>query len=128
MHCFQCGHRVRAEEYGNTKCELCGSAMRTGGQLWTGAFHDKELVKKMLEQNPDRQCKKVLDAAAEEASGIPYYFRADEISAKLRTNPHSVQKIIEKLRSAGFAASRAALNTGSFKTDARMDQILNVLR
>jgi tRNA (guanine26-N2/guanine27-N2)-dimethyltransferase len=128
MHCFQCGHRFKAEEYGNAKCELCGSAMRTGGQLWTGPFHDREFVKKMLEQGPDRQCKKVLDAAAEEASGIPYYFRADEISAKLRTNPHSVQKIVEKLQSAGFVASKAALNTGAFKTDARIDQILKVLK
>lgn len=128
MHCFQCGHRFKAEEYGNIKCELCGSAMKIGGQLWTGALHDKELVKKMLEQNPDRQCKKVLDVAAEEASDIPYYFRADEISAKLKTNPHSVQKIIEKLQSAGFAASKATLNTGAFKTDARIDQILNLLK
>jgi tRNA (guanine26-N2/guanine27-N2)-dimethyltransferase len=128
MHCFQCGHRFKAVEYANAKCELCGSTMRTGGQLWTGPFHDKEFVKKMLGQDPDRQCKKVLDAAAEEASGIPYYFRADEISAKLRTNPHSVQKIIEKLESAGFVASRSALNTGAFKTDARIDQILDVLK
>jgi tRNA (guanine26-N2/guanine27-N2)-dimethyltransferase len=128
MHCFQCGHRFRAQEYANAKCELCGSAMRTGGQLWTGPFHNKEFVKKMLGHDADRHCKKVLDVAAEEASEIPYYFRADEISAKLRTNPHSVQKIIEKLQSAGFAASKAALNPGAFKTDARIDQILAVLK
>jgi len=128
MHCFQCGHRFKAKEYGNARCELCGNAMRTGGQLWTGPIHDGEFVKKMLGLGADRQCKKVLDAAAEEASEIPYYFRADEISAKLRTNPHSVQRIIEKLQSAGYAASRAALNTGAFKTDARIDQILEVLK
>jgi tRNA (guanine26-N2/guanine27-N2)-dimethyltransferase len=117
-----------AKEYASVKCELCGSAMRTGGQLWTGPFHDREFVKKMLGYDPDRQCKKVLDAATEEANEIPYYFRADEISAKLRTNPHSVQKIIEKLQSAGFVASKASLNTGAFKTDARIDQILGVLK
>jgi tRNA (guanine26-N2/guanine27-N2)-dimethyltransferase len=128
MHCFNCGHRFRAEEYANAKCELCGSAMRTGGQLWTGQFHDREFVKKMLGYDADRQCKKVLDLAAEEASEIPYYFRADEISAKLRTNPHSVQKIIEKLQSAGFVASKASLNTSAFKTDARIDQILDILK
>jgi tRNA (guanine26-N2/guanine27-N2)-dimethyltransferase len=128
MHCFQCGHRFKEKEYNNAKCELCGFAMRTGGQLWTGPFHDKEFIKKMLGYDSDRQCKKVLIAADGEASGIPYYFRADEISARLRTNPHSVQKIIEKLQSAGFVASKTALNTGAFKTDARMDQILEVLR
>lgn len=128
MHCFQCGHRFKAEEYSVAKCELCGSVMRTGGQLWTGPFHNKEFVKKMLGYDADRQCRKVLDAATEEASDIPYYFRADEISAKLRTNPHSVQKIIEKLQSTGFTASKSALNTSAFKTDARIDQILDVLR
>lgn len=128
MHCFQCGHRFKAEEYSVAKCELCGSVMRTGGQLWTGPFHNKEFVKKMLGYDADRQCRKVLDAATEEASDIPYYFRADEISAKLRTNPHSVQKIIEKLQSTGFTASKSALNTSAFKTDARIDEILDVLR
>jgi tRNA (guanine26-N2/guanine27-N2)-dimethyltransferase len=128
MHCFNCGHRFTAKEYASVKCELCASAMRTGGQLWTAPFHDREFVKKMLGYDPDRQCKKVLDLAAEEAGEIPYYFRADEISAKLRTNPHSVQKIIEKLQSAGFVASKASLNTGAFKTDARIDQILDVLK
>jgi tRNA (guanine26-N2/guanine27-N2)-dimethyltransferase len=128
MHCFQCGHRIAAREYAATKCELCGSAMKTGGQLWTAPFHDKEFVKKMSTYDPDPKCKKVLDAAAEEASEIPYYFRADEISSKLRTNPHSVQKIIEKLLSAGFVASKAALNTGAFKTNARVDEILKILK
>jgi tRNA (guanine26-N2/guanine27-N2)-dimethyltransferase len=98
-----------------------------GGQLWTGQLHDKEFVKKMLEQSPDRRCKKLLEAAAEEASEIPYYFRADEISAKLKTNTHSVESVIEKLRTAGFVGSKASLNTSAFKTDARIDTILNVL-
>jgi tRNA (guanine26-N2/guanine27-N2)-dimethyltransferase len=127
MHCFQCGHRFNAKEYGKGKCELCNSCLAIGGQLWTGPLHDKEFVKKMLEQGPDRQCKKVLEAAAEEASEIPYYFRADEISARLKTNTHSVQRIIEKLRAAGFVGSKASLNTSAFKTDASINSILDVL-
>jgi tRNA G26 N,N-dimethylase Trm1 len=91
-------------------------------------LYDKEFVKRMLEQKPDRQCKKVLDVSFEEKSEIPYYFRADEISEKLKTNPHSIQKIIEKLHSAGFSASKAALNTNAFKTDASISQILDVLK
>jgi tRNA (guanine26-N2/guanine27-N2)-dimethyltransferase len=128
MHCFDCGNRFKAQEYVNAKCELCGSAMRTGGQLWTGPIHDKEFAKKMIAHEANRRCKKVLDAAAEEASGIPYYFRTDEISTKLRTSPHSVREIIEKLESAGFIASRTALNPSAFKTDARIDRILEALR
>ncbi len=127
MHCFQCGHRFNTKEYGKGKCELCNTSLAVGGQIWTGSLYEKEFVKKMLEQDPDRQCKKVLEAAIEEASEIPYYFRSDEISSKLKSNTHSVQRIIEKLHAAGFVASKTALNTSAFKTDARIDSILNVL-
>ncbi len=127
MHCFQCGHRFNTKEYVKGKCELCNTGLAVGGQLWAGSLHDKEFVKKMLEQDPDRQCKKVLEAAVEEASEIPYYFRADEISSKLKSNTRSVQSIIERLHSAGFVASKTALNTSAFKTDARIDSILNIV-
>jgi tRNA (guanine26-N2/guanine27-N2)-dimethyltransferase len=128
LHCFQCGHRSKAQEYEQKKCELCGSSMRIGGQLWTGSIHDKEFVNKMLEQNPERQPKKLLEAAQDELSEIPYYFKGDEISAKNKTNPYSIQKIVEMLRSSGYAASRTALNPGAFKTEARLDQILSALK
>jgi tRNA (guanine26-N2/guanine27-N2)-dimethyltransferase len=127
MHCSHCGHRFNTREYGKGKCELCDIGLAVGGQLWTGSLHDKEFVKKMLEQDPNRQCEKVLGAAVEEASEIPYYFRADEISSKLKSNTLSVDRIIEKLHAAGFVASKTALNTSGFKTDARIDSILDVL-
>lgn len=128
LHCFHCGHRTKVAEYEVKKCELCGSDMRVGGQLWAGALHDREFVKKMVELDSGRQSSKVLGAAMDELSEIPYYFRGDEISAKNRTNPHSVRKIIEKLQSSGFDASMTALNPAAFKTDARLDQILSTLK
>jgi tRNA (guanine26-N2/guanine27-N2)-dimethyltransferase len=127
MHCFRCGHRFNNKEYEKGKCELCSTGLSIGGQLWTGSLHDKEFVKKMLKKDPDSQCKKVLEAAAEEASEIPYYFRADEISSKLKSNTLTVDRIIEKLHTAGFIASKTALNTGAFKTNARIDSVLDVL-
>lgn len=128
LHCFKCGHRTMSADYIVKKCEFCESIMRVGGQLWTGALHDREFVNKMIELDSGRQSRKVLEAAQDEISEIPYYFKADEISAKNRTNPHSVQKIIEKLRLVGFAASRTALNPSAFKTDARLDQILPIVK
>ncbi len=129
LHCFTCGNRFNARELdGKGKCQLCGSSTRAGGHLWTGPLHDVAFVKKMLEQDPASQCKKVLDAATDEISDIPYYFRADEISARMKTNPSPVMEIIGKLKSAGFAASRTALNPASFKTNARIDQIVEILK
>jgi tRNA (guanine26-N2/guanine27-N2)-dimethyltransferase len=127
-HCFNCGHRSSTSEYaGEIKCELCQHRMRMGGQLWTAPLHDPGFVGGMLEQGADDRCKKVLEAAKDELD-IPYYFKGDEMSSKLKTNPHSIPKVIEKLQKAGYRASKASLNPGGFKTDARMDRILDELR
>lgn len=126
-HCFKCGHRYRLAEYAGAKCELCGSGMRIGGQLWTGSVFDRELAGRMLDEHPDDRSKKLVETARDEFD-VPYYFRADEIAQKNRTNPHSVKAIVEKLLQAGFSASKASLNPGAFKTDARIDEILRILK
>ncbi|HKX81738.1 MAG TPA: tRNA (guanine(10)-N(2))-dimethyltransferase [Nitrososphaera sp.] len=127
-HCFKCGHRVALREPSTLTCELCGNGMRLGGQLWTGNLHDREFVTAMLAQNPERQAKKVIEAAVDELGELPYYFKVDEIASKNRTSPLSVIRIIERLRASGFAASKTALNPGGFKTSARLDDILNLVK
>jgi tRNA (guanine26-N2/guanine27-N2)-dimethyltransferase len=124
-HCFNCGHRFATAEYENAKCELCQHGMKTAGLLWTAPLQDLEFVTKMTD-GADEKCKKVLDAAAGEID-VPYYFKGDEISSKMRTNPHSVGSIVDKLRAIGYRASRVSFNTGAFKTDARIDQVLQAL-
>jgi tRNA (guanine26-N2/guanine27-N2)-dimethyltransferase len=131
MHCFHCGNRFLARESDlpcPVMCELCGTKLSMGGQLWAKSLYDKEFVARMASFDPDRECKKLLDLCAEELDSIPYYFKADEISSMLKTNPVSIAKMLEVLKGAGFAASRTAFNTGGFKTDARIDQILNVIK
>ncbi len=135
MHCFNCGHRLATAEYdGDAKCELCQKRLRVGGQLWTGALHDKEFVAKMAEEGRGdgasdvEKNKKILDAALDELDDVPYYFKGDEISSKLKTNPHSISTIVEKLRAAGYKASKTPLNSGAFKTNARLDQIISLFR
>jgi tRNA (guanine26-N2/guanine27-N2)-dimethyltransferase len=129
MHCFNCGHRLATVEYdGDAKCEMCQKKLRIGGQLWTGSLHEKEFVAKMAEHTEvDEKSKKILDAALDEIE-VPYYFKGDEISSRLRTSPYSISKIVEKLRTLGYKASKTPLNSGAFKTDARLDQIVDALR
>lgn len=129
MHCFSCGHRTSAAEYAGetTTCALCGHRTKTGGQLWTGPLHDRDFVAKMSE-TADERCSRILAAAATEIGDVPYYFKGDEISSRLKTNPYSIEKVLEKLQAAGHRASRAALNPGAFKTDARIDQVLQALK
>jgi tRNA (guanine26-N2/guanine27-N2)-dimethyltransferase len=72
--------------------------------------------------------KKILAICLNEIDDIPHYFRADEISSKLKKSPLPLQNIIEKLSTAGYRASKTSLNTSAFKTDARIDQISSLLR
>ena len=72
--------------------------------------------------------KKTLATCTEELDDIPFYFLSDEISSRLKTNPDPLQKIIEQLRSTGHRASRTSLDPNGFKTDAAIDEILNLLK
>jgi tRNA (guanine26-N2/guanine27-N2)-dimethyltransferase len=77
---------------------------------------------------PLRCLKKILFTCIEELDNIPFYFLSDEIASRLRTNPNPLQRIIEQLHSTGYRASRTSLDPNGFKTDARVDQILDLLK
>jgi tRNA G26 N,N-dimethylase Trm1 len=71
---------------------------------------------------------KLLSICLDETDDIPYYFLVDEIASKLKTSPLSVQKVIEKLSAVGYRASKVSLNARAFKTNARINEILNLFR
>jgi tRNA (guanine26-N2/guanine27-N2)-dimethyltransferase len=145
-HCFRCGNRNVIMEYDKSEvCELCRNGFSLGGKLWISRLFDKNFIKKMSRYYDDDELKntssnsnntntnndiikKILAICLNEIDDIPHYFRADEISSKLKKSPRPLQNIIEKLSTAGYRASKTSLNTSAFKTDARIDQILSLLR
>jgi len=135
--CANCGNRHAVREYNELEyCEICGIKFRIAGYLWVKKLFDHNFVKKMnyqLDDNDEstnswRCLKKMLLTCIEELDDIPFYFLSDEIASRLKTNPLPLQKIIERLRSVGHRASKTSLDPCGFKTDARIDQILDVLR
>jgi tRNA (guanine26-N2/guanine27-N2)-dimethyltransferase len=135
--CTKCGNRNSLTDYNNGElCELCGSTYSFAGHLWIEKLFDKDFVKKisyLLDTNDDvatsmQYLKKILATCIEELDDIPYYFLSDEIASRLRTNPNPLQKIIEQLHSIGYRASRTSLDPNGFKTDASIDEILNLLK
>ena len=146
-HCFRCGNRNVIMEYDKSEvCELCRNGFSLGGKLWISRLFDKNFIKKMSRYYDDDDelkntssnsnntntnndiIKKILAICLNEIDDIPHYFRADEISSKLKKSPRPLQNIIEKLSTAGYRASKTSLNTSAFKTDARIDQILSLLQ
>ena len=139
QHCFRCGNRNVIKEYTKSEaCELCGNSFSLGGKLWVSKLFDRNFIKKMANycdftsicsdnKNPG-YIRRILSTSINEIDDIPHYFRTDEIASKLKTNPQSLQKVIEKLSAAGYRASKTSLNPNAFKTDAKIDQILNLLQ
>ena len=135
--CMNCGNRNAIAEYNKGEpCELCRSTYRFAGYLWITRLFDKDFLKKMsylLDTDDDVAAQmgslnNILFTCIDELDDIPFYFLSDEIASRLRTNPNPLQKIIEQLRSIGYRASRTSLDPNGFKTDARIDKILDLLK
>ena len=139
QHCHNCGNRTVAKQYDKVDvCGICGKRLKVAGQLWISKLFNKTLVQNMETSNLKKIDSgaeenvmingSILRTCLEEDDDIPYYFITDEIAAKLKTSPYSVERAIERLSEAGYRASKTILNTRGFRTDAKIKDILNLLR
>ncbi len=129
MHCRTCGHR-KAQKENKYSCEVCGSKVEVAGPLWLGHLLDKVFIDKMLVEQEkflvDKSCQKTLLKCQKEVGMPPAYFTLDEVAKKRKSAPISLTKIIEKIQKAGFSASPTSLNPSGFRTDARIDDLLQL--
>jgi tRNA (guanine26-N2/guanine27-N2)-dimethyltransferase len=134
--CFKCGNREMIRDCSKAEdCDLCGSVYSLGGKLWISNLFDKTFIQKMININFECSSNKNFDhinkllcTCLKENDDIPFYFLVDEIASKLRTSPLPVQKVIERLSTLGYRSSKVSLNARAFKTDAKINEILNLLR
>ena len=134
--CIECGDRKATFEVGqNDRCALCGTKYRYAGILWIANLFDKHFVGRMIRRTEIHDgspglvniIKKTLSTSLNELDDIPFYFQSDEIASRLSTNPRSLQEIIERLHAGGYKASRTSLDHDGFKTDAQINQILELM-
>lgn len=131
IHCKTCGHRKVQKEKSNS-CEICKGKAESAGPLWIGEMYDKIFVDSMLSEQTkftvDKSCEKTMLKCQKEIGMSPSFFMLDEIARKMRDAPKSLEKTIEKLQKSGFNASPTSLNPSGFKTSARIDEIIQVLK
>ena len=129
VHCKSCSHRKVQNEKGAT-CEVCGAKLESAGPLWIGNLFDKAFVDTMITEQKkflvDKSCEKTLFKCQGEIGMPSTYFTLDEIARKKQCAPLSLSKIIEKLENNGYNASQTSLNPSGFRTDARIDKILQI--
>jgi tRNA (guanine26-N2/guanine27-N2)-dimethyltransferase len=130
LHCKKCGHRKVSKEK-EKSCERCNSKIESAGPLWIGGLHDRDFVNSMASEckkfTVDKACERILANCQKEIGMPATYFVLDEIARKMQAAPKSLEKTIDKLQKAGFKASPTSLNPSGFKTDARIDEILQLL-
>jgi len=129
IHCTSCGNR-QVSLLAKNECELCTSKNRIAGPLWIGSLFEKKFVKSMLENaaqlTVEKKCEKILEKCLLEAEMPPTYFTLDEIASKMQSAPISMNNTISKLQKNGFDSSPTSLNNTGFRTNAKINQILEV--
>ncbi len=129
IHCTSCGNR-QVSLLAKNECELCTSKNRIAGPLWIGSLFEKKFVKSMLENvaqlTVDKKCEKILEKCLLEAEMPATYFTLDEIASKMQSAPISMNNAISKLQKNGFDSSPTSLNNTGFRTNAKINQILEV--
>ncbi len=137
-HCFSCGNRFvlscsdMLEMNVKKKCEVCGAAkMRIAGPLYVEAIKEKrfceqvheELVKRELGKK--KEAMKIVATCIDELD-IPFYYEHHVICKALKVPPPPISSLIDALHLSGFSASRTHFSDTALKTDARIDDILNL--
>ncbi|RLI78513.1 tRNA (guanine(10)-N(2))-dimethyltransferase [Archaeoglobales archaeon] len=131
-HCFDCLNRMWLPMNGKTKeiCE-CGSKFTMIGPLWIGELHKQELISKMLDDLSIKssETEKTIEflKRIENEIDAPFYYDIHAISQRLKVAPPQINKIISKLEDEGFKASKTRFSSISFKTDARIEDVKNVI-
>lgn len=128
-HCTNCGNRVMGLEKENS-CEICDSQNNFAGPLWIGKIFDKDFIKNMVleqeEHNIGKKSKTSLEKCLLESEMPGTYFTLDEIASKMKGSPLKLQYAIEKLAKRGFVSSPTSFKPTGFRTNAKINEIINV--
>lgn len=137
LHCFSCFHRetVRGStlfQHG-TACPECGSKMDYAGPLWLGCLWDRNFNSLMVEEirrktlGCVKRVMQILRLVEDEMDAPPTYFVLDKICDSLGLPVPSKAKIIEMLKSWGFAATPTHFHPRGIRTSASAAHVKRAL-
>jgi len=110
-------------------CPYCGKPLSPVGPLFLGKMASDEILAQMqallpsLELGTKKELAKILETCREELPTSTFY-DYHMLAQKLSTSPPRIEDVLERLRSAGYAASRTHLSGTGLKTDAPL-HVLN---
>lgn len=122
-YCYRCLERTYSK-FGTEKCSE-GHKNEIAGPLWLGELYDKSLVKKALEiskKDGDTAAEKIFETALDEVEA-PYYYNLHHIAKVFKAKLLKNEEVINKLKDAGFRASRTLFCPYGIKTDASIAEV-----
>jgi tRNA (guanine26-N2/guanine27-N2)-dimethyltransferase len=129
--CNRCGYRSteKGPVASATVCPNCSSELATAGKLWLGQLNDKPIIRKMLSKKRNTFEKdgiKLLETIINEADATLYY-SIPRMSKRLGLPSSSPFKVMERLRSNGFTATRTHYDPDAVKTDAPIEEVMRAV-
>jgi tRNA (guanine26-N2/guanine27-N2)-dimethyltransferase len=110
-------------------CPHCNKPLLPIGPLYLGKLFDDEILGQMQEHlagmtlGTKKELLKILTLCREELPTSSFY-DYHMLAQKLATSPPAIDAVIERLRAAGYAASRTHFSGTGVKTDAPLPGLL----
>ena len=134
-HCPSCGSRqvfAGIATFIDKGCPRCPSERILAGPLWVGRLHQPDFCNEVVAEIDARnlgtkeQARKLVELCRDELE-IPMFYDQHIMCKKIGVSPTGIEGFLAVLRDRGFAASRTHFSGTSFKTDADICEIENVL-
>jgi tRNA (guanine26-N2/guanine27-N2)-dimethyltransferase len=115
------------------KCE-CGEKLGHAGPIWLGRIMDKGFIQRVMSDLSKRNFRLgqeelvLLSRCLEESEGPPTYYEISEVARMAGVQPPKILKVISRLRSRGYFASRTHFSGTGLRTDAPLDEIISALK
>jgi tRNA (guanine26-N2/guanine27-N2)-dimethyltransferase len=137
LHCPRCLRRVPVKgPYLKTPrtCEACGGGMVVGGPMWLGETVDVSFLDRMLVKAAslgvawEPRLEGLLNTLRGEVGLPPTFYSLDELCSRLGMPSLPLDLALERLRGAGFRASRTHFDEHGLRTDAGVGDLENLLK
>lgn len=128
-HCSSCGSRGFAKTGEKVSCD-CGGKLLIMGPLWTGQLFEDDFVASLkIEENfgTAKKLGKILGLMIEEAGAPGLYYNYHNLCKRYKVCAPRLDKLLENLREKGFVATHTHFDPTSFRTDAKVEEIGDII-
>lgn len=136
VHCQTCG--FRGPVYGlavhiEKECPVCRARTQIAGPLWLGPFREPGFCNETISEleahplNTKDKAKKLIALCRDELD-IPMFYDQHVICKELGVSATGIETLVEAIKAHGFEASRTHFSGTSFRTDAPIDKIKEIIK